>query len=98
VSDESLLPAIAHEHGLAPAAVTSRFHYKNRPGVQVVAVRVARLPEPVEIAESRRYTGCVSWVELDAPLDVAGATPLISDSEYEPRLAALRAVLGDPAE
>ena len=98
VSDESLLPAIAQEHGLADGAVTSRFHYKNRPGVQVVAVRLSRLRQPVEIAEARRYTGCVSWVELDEPVDVAGAAPVIPESEFAPRLAALRAALGAPAE
>jgi hypothetical protein len=98
VADEALLPAIAHEHGLAAEAVASRFHYRNRPGVQVVAVRLARLPQPVEVAEARRYTGCVSWVELDEAVDVAGSTPLLSEAEFAPRLAALRAALGAPAE
>ena len=98
VADESLLPAIGHEHGLAPAAVASRFHYRNRPGVQVVAVRLARLRAPVEVAEVRRYAGCVSWVELDEPVDVSGATPVVAEPEFTRRLAALGAALGAPAE
>ena len=97
VRDLALLPAIEGEHGLAPAAVESRFHYKNRPGVQVVAVRLSRLAAPFETPERRRYAGCVSWVELDDGVDVGGATPVLADSAFAPRLAALRAALGEPA-
>lgn len=90
------LRQIGHEHGLAWGAVESRFHYRNRPVVQVVAVRVARLPRPVEVPEIRRYQGCVSWVALDHAVDVTGAQPVIADADFLPRLAALRAILGEP--
>ena len=69
VSSLEPLRTIEGEHGLAWGAVESRFLYRDRPGVQVVAVRVGRLPAPVEVPESRRYQGCVSWVERDAPVD-----------------------------
>ncbi|MFL5578015.1 MAG: DUF1802 family protein [Gemmatimonadaceae bacterium] len=98
VRELASLPAIEMEHGLAPAAVESRFHYKGRPGVQVVAVRLARLPEPVTIPEQRRYAGCVSWVELDGDVDVRGATPVVLEPEFGRRLRALRDALGAPAE
>jgi hypothetical protein len=90
------LRQIGHEHGLAWGAVESRFHYRDRPVVQVVAVRAARLPRAVEIPEIRRYQGCVSWVALDHAVDVAGAQPVIADSDFLQRLAALRAILGEP--
>src|SRR5687768_2841453 len=64
-----VLRAIEEDHGLAWPAVESRFHYRGVPGVQVVAVRVARLPRAVEVPEIRRYAGCVSWVELDGDVD-----------------------------
>ena len=88
------LRQIGHEHGLAWGAVESRFHYRNRPVVQVVAVRVARLPAPVELPEVRRYLGCVSWVALDAAVDVAGATPVLADEPMAQRVAALSVALG----
>ena len=97
VADLALLPAIEHEHGLARAAVESRFHYKNRPGVQVVAVRLARLPRAVELPEQRRYAGCVSWVELDDAIDVRDAVPVVPAADFERRLAALRTALGERA-
>jgi len=90
------LHAIADAHGLAWPAVESRFHYKQRPGVQVVAVRVRRLTAIVEIPEARRYGGCVSWVELDADIDVAGASAVLDEARLAERVTALEHVLGAP--
>jgi hypothetical protein len=94
VSELGRLAAVEHEHGLAPDAVASRFYYKQRPGVQVVVVRAKRLPRAVEVPELRRYAGCVSWVELDGGVDVAGAMPVMPESELHRRVAAIAAALG----
>lgn len=94
VSSLDSLHAIEGEHGLAWSAVESRFNYKNRPGVQVVAVRVARLLEGIVVPETRRYLGCVSWVELDEGIDVSNATPVLDDATLLMRVAALRNALG----
>lgn len=97
VTELTRLRAIDGEHGLTPAAVEARFHYKNRPGVQVVAARVLRLPAPVLLAEARRYGGCVSWVELDDAVQVGGAAPVLPDAALDAHLARLRDALGDRA-
>jgi hypothetical protein len=96
VGELGRLERIADEHGLSWPAVQSRFHYKNRPGVQVVAARLRRLAAPAELPELRRYSGCVSWVELDGGVDVAGAAPVLPDEAFGRRLAGLRAALGEP--
>jgi hypothetical protein len=93
VSSLESLRAIDDAHGLAWSAVESRFHYKNRPGVQVVAVRVSRLPAAVIVPETRRYMGCVSWVELDDGIDVANATPVLDDASLLIRIATIRNAL-----
>ena len=98
VSDLDRLRAIEGEHGLAWPAVESRFHYRNRPGVQVVAVRLSRLRGPVDVPEERRYAGCVSWVELSADVPVTGALPVVQEPEFGRRLAALADALGAPDE
>ena len=97
VQELERLRDVEREHGLAWPAVESRFHYKNRPGVQVVAVRVARLAAPIELPEARRYLGCVSWVALDDALDVSGAVPVLDDAAIRRRVAALTTALGPPA-
>ena len=95
-SELQRLSSITLEHGLDWTAVESRFHYRNKPGVQVVALRVSRLPREVELPEARRYAGCVSWVELDTDVEVAGATPVLDAATLERRVAALASALGEP--
>lgn len=96
VTELDRLRAIEGEHGLSWGAVESRFHYKGRPEVRVVAVRVARLRAPATLPEVRRYTGCVSWVELDEDVRVAGALPALLDDAFARRLDRLTAALGAP--
>ncbi|MDB4876887.1 MAG: hypothetical protein JWM41_3333 [Gemmatimonadetes bacterium] len=94
VKELEALRAIEAEHGLSWSAVESRFHYKNKPGVQVVAVRVSRLLEAVVIPEIKRYQGCVSWVELDEDVDVSSVTPVLDDTSLMTRASAVRNALG----
>jgi hypothetical protein len=96
VTELPRLDAIAGEHGLTSAAVAARFHYRNRPEVHVIAVEVRRLVATVELPELRRYQGCVSWVELDQDVDVAGAVPIVAAGEFRRRLDVLREALGEP--
>ena len=93
ISELELWRPIGAEHGLEWRAVESRFHYKNKPGVQVVAVRVSRLLEPVVIPEVKRYQGCVSWVQLDEAIDVSNVTPVLDDTSFMMRVTALRNAL-----
>ena len=97
VKDLDALRGIEGDHGLAWTAVESRFHYRGVPEVQVVAVRVSRLPAAAELPEVRRYAGCVSWVELDGDVDVSGACPVLDDAHFTQRLARMRTALGEAA-
>ena len=83
------LRLIEDEHPLAWSAVESRFHYRGKPGVQVVALRVAKLPGPADVPELPRYRGCVSWVEFGQDVDVAGAVPVVADAEFSQRMASI---------
>ncbi len=95
VTELARLDAIAGEHGLSSGAVAARFHYRNRPEVHVIAVEVRRLATAVELPELRRYQGCVSWVELDQDVDVAGAVPTLTAGEFRRRLDVLHDALGE---
>jgi hypothetical protein len=94
VTELESLRAIDNEHGLAWSAVESRFHYRDNPVVQVVAVRVSALKEPVVVPELRRYQGCVSWVALENPVAVADAIPAVDDERLRTRLARIEDALG----
>src|SRR5687768_1689799 len=86
ITDPALLPAVAHEHGLAPEAVESRFHYRGTPNVRLVAVQTLALSAPVELPEASRYAGCVSWLELDSDVVVDGARPVVDAASLRRRV------------
>ena len=98
VDDLDRMRAIEDEHGLGWDAVSSRFHYRQRPGVQVIAVEVARLREAAEVPELPRYAGCVSWVELETGADVEHSRRVVPRSDFDARLRRLRDALGAPLE
>jgi hypothetical protein len=96
VTELALVHSVSGEYGLSSAAVESRFNYKNRPQIHVIAARVKRLTVPAELRDIRRYKGCVSWVELEEDVDLDGAIPVVADSEFQGRLRALADALGTP--
>jgi hypothetical protein len=92
------LRAIGEYHGLDWSAVESRFNYKGKPGVKVVAVRTMQLARAVEVPEVRRYSGCISWVELDSDVNVADARPVLAIDRLERAVESLTEVLGKPLD
>ena len=96
VRDLESLRAIEPLHGMAWPTVVSRFEYRGTNDVRVIAARVLRLSREHDVPETRRYQGCVSWVALDQPIDVRGATAVLTDAELSTRVAELTAALGAP--
>jgi hypothetical protein len=93
VTDVKSLRALEDLHILSWDCAASRFHYRNRPGVHVLAVRVYRRPKAYRLQASPWYDGCVSWVDLDEPLVTEGCVPVLPDADFGARLADLRARL-----
>jgi hypothetical protein len=77
------LTELADLHALTPSTIESRFHYRDRPYLHLLLLRVHRVPTPHVIPNTLGYEGCVSWVELDEALDTAGAKPVLDDPVYE---------------
>jgi hypothetical protein len=70
------------------AYVESRFQWKRRDPLHVLALRVHRLTEPITVPFRDEYAGCTSWVDLiglPEPATVA-STPALSDTAFEARL------------
>lgn len=85
VTDLDRLQALAGLHVLSTDCVAGRFHYHNRPGAHVLVLRVFRRPAPVRVPNTPGYDGCISWVELDEPLDTEGVTPVLPAAAFEAR-------------
>jgi len=92
-TDLERLRALEGCHILSWNCVASRFHYRNKPGVHVMTLRVYRAPKEFTLKNTPQYDGCVSWVDLDEALDTAGCTPVLSDADFTARLAGIRARL-----
>ena len=84
-------------HTLDWTTVKQRFAYRNRPGLNLVLLRVYRLPVPRSITNLKRYEGCASWVELDEALPTAGAEPVLPTRVFEDQVQEIRRLVGAPS-
>jgi hypothetical protein len=94
VTDLECLRRLEGRHILSWDCISSRFHYRNRPGVHVLILRVHRRSEPVLLENAPWYDGCVSWVDLDRSVSPEGCVPVLSDAEFDTRRADIRTRLG----
>jgi hypothetical protein len=85
VTDLDRLRDLADQHVLSWDCVAGRFHYRNKPGLHVLVVRVYRRPEPLLLPQKAWYDGCMSWVDLDQAISPDGCTPVLSDAEFAVR-------------
>jgi hypothetical protein len=96
ISEPESLAAIVPYHMWTPEYAESRFRWRPKKPLTVLVLRTYLLPEPVELPNSEAYAGCKSWIELDEPVSISGAHPVLSDEDFErvvsPVLGALREV------
>lgn len=71
---EALDRALALEdlQALNAAAIERRFHYRGRPWLHALLLRVVPLREAIALPETPEMLGCLSWVPLEAGLEVTG--------------------------
>jgi hypothetical protein len=89
ITEEDELNAIASKLVWTGEYAASRFKWKKRDPLWVLALRVHRLAEPITVAWDEAYGGCTSWVELAAlPDDPASlpSEPALSDVAFTARL------------
>jgi hypothetical protein len=89
VTEQDQLDAIASKLIWTDDYAASRFSWKKRDPLWVLALRVHRLDEPRTVAWRDEYGGCTSWVELDGlPEDPASvpSAPALSDVAFDARL------------
>jgi hypothetical protein len=75
--------------------VRERFDWSRQKLIHFLVVRTFRLVEPLEMPLLESYGGCKSWIELKQDIPAAAARPVLSDSEFEARLAQIAAVLAE---
>ncbi|MBZ9716000.1 DUF1802 family protein [Deinococcus multiflagellatus] len=83
---ESLDTALRLEplQALTAAAIERRFHYRNRPWVHALLLRIRPLTPPLDVPETPEMLGCVSWVPL-GNLEIAAGKAVIPEAELQRR-------------
>jgi hypothetical protein len=81
------------QHIWRDEVVSERFERGSRT-VYAMALRVYRLPLSAEVPMMPHYGGCKSWVELDTPILVSGAEPVLSEEDFKTRFRDFENVLG----
>ena len=73
--------------------VRERFSWGREQGIFALAVRVHRLPQPVDLPMLKEYGGCKSWIDLDETPATEGPTPVLDDLAFETKLDAFHKAL-----
>ena len=94
VEDPARLEALTTILPWTEAELRRRYRYRNQPWLAVVALRVYRLPTPVEIPFLASYRGCRSWIPLEEPVTITDSTPVHDSATWAARLATLERVAG----
>jgi hypothetical protein len=74
------------QHIWRDEVVRGKFETGKSCSVYAMALRVFRLPLPVELSMEPHYGGCKSWIEIDTPISRDGAQPVLTDSDFNAKL------------
>jgi hypothetical protein len=99
ISEPEELAAIDPHHMWTSEYVESRFKWRPKKPLTVLALRTYLLPETVELPYVDAYGGCKSWIELQQAVSVEGARPALSEEDFHKLIAPTLGVLEtlDPA-
>ncbi|HEY8217676.1 MAG TPA: DUF1802 family protein [Acidimicrobiia bacterium] len=89
ITDRAVLDALESKVVWTQGYVESRFDWKHRQPLWVLALRAHRLIEPIEVPIRAEYVGCSSWVDVDElPDDPASvpSEPALTDESFTARL------------
>jgi hypothetical protein len=81
------------QHIWREEVIRERFDWGKAKSIYAMAVRVFRLPLPVELPMRADYGGCKSWVDLDEIISIDGAQPVLTEREFNGKLQAFRTAL-----
>jgi hypothetical protein len=101
VSDPEQLAALDSKLIWTLEYAESRLQWKKRHPLWVLAMRVHRLVEPLEVPWRDEYGGCTSWVDLLDPLPdptELKSEPVLSDIAFAARMKGIDDALVTPLE
>ncbi|MCC5623378.1 DUF1802 family protein [Nostoc sp. CHAB 5715] len=94
VSDESIVNTLLPFHIWNEHFISDRLKWKPRQPLYILLLRTYKLPQQ-EIPYHPKYGGCKSWIDLDQPIHLQGAKPVLSDFGYTQLVKTIRQIVGD---
>lgn len=97
VTESHELEALAPFHIWSDSYALERLRWRPRKPLQVLALRVYRLPAERTLPLLPEYGGCKSWLTLQEDVDVKDAAPVLGDADFELELERVRHALAQVA-
>jgi hypothetical protein len=85
------------EHIWRDEVIAERFDWGRSKQIHALAVRVFRLPKPVELPMLPSYGGCKSWIELEEEVGTMGTRAVLDDAAFSAKLERFQNALGPVA-
>jgi hypothetical protein len=97
ISDAAMLDALDGKVVWSRDYVESRFRWKARDPLHLLALRVHRLDDPITVPFRDEYGGCTSWVDLEGlpDPDTVASTPALSDTAFAARFKGCTEAFGE---
>ena len=81
------------QHVWRDKVIRDRFDWGKSKSIHALAVRVFRLPQPIELPMRAEYGGCKSWMDLDCDISTDNAAPALNEAAFLAKLETFRAAL-----
>ncbi|MHC0063602.1 DUF1802 family protein [Nostoc sp. UIC 10890] len=95
VSDESIVNTLLPFHIWNEYFISDRLKWKPRQPLYILLLRTYKLPQEQEISYYAKYAGCKSWIDLDEPIQLQAAKPVLSNFAYIQLVETIREIVGD---
>jgi hypothetical protein len=81
------------QHIWRDQVIAQRFEWGKEKNIYALAVRIFRLPEPVDLPVLPAHGGCKSWIDLEQEIPTENAAPVLTKEEFNQKLNQLHAAL-----
>ncbi|NMG05441.1 DUF1802 family protein [Brasilonema sp. UFV-L1] len=93
--EESIVNALLPFHIWNEYFISDRLKWKSRQPLYILLLRTYKLPQEQEIPYHSKYGGCKSWIEIEQPISLKGAQPILSDLAYAQLVTQIRNIVSD---
>ncbi|MBI4436295.1 MAG: DUF1802 family protein [Candidatus Omnitrophica bacterium] len=90
ISSRERLDSLFSHHVWSSSYIEKRWNYKPEKPLHLLILRVYRLSKGRLHDFESRYAGCTSWVELSETIPTEKAEPVLTDTEFQKKLAELK--------